>query len=325
MRRFLVIFTSLLVVVILALQFRRSHLISYEDAVERFSTGTSHFLDWKGIKLHYTDKGEGVPVILFHGYAGSFDNWGKLGEMFPEGYRLIIPDLPGLGLSQFPEDLPEGTDYIELYTDFSSHLIDELDLDSVYLVGNSMGGFLAWETTLRNEDKVKRLVLLNAAGYSVNDIGAFFIKLSQTRMFERITRKGAPKFIAWMAARGTLGDKSRLDMERLDAFYGMMNKEGSLDVIGQLGTSGQYPDSSRIREVDVPTLIVWGDRDAIIPVEHAYKFHRDIEGSRLLIYEGSGHVPMLENAERLAADITDFFETETAGGEIRGGISEVDR
>ena len=307
MKRFLIIFLAFVLVIAGALQFRRSHVISYETAVEKFATENSRFIDWRGVQLHYTDQGDGQPVMLLHGYAGSFDNWTKLVDVFPEGYRLIVPDLPGLGLSQFPNDLPEDVNLIDLYCDFSSHLIEQLELDSVYMVGNSLGGFLAWETALHNQKEVKKLVLLNAAGYSIDDIGAFFIRFSQTRVFKRIVKKGAPKFVARKAARGTLGDKSRLDEDRLDAFYGMINKEGSLEAIGQLGSSEQFPDSLRIGKIDIPTLIVWGNLDAIIPVAHAYKFDRDIPNSELLIYNGTGHVPMLEEPERLIKDMVTFF------------------
>lgn len=308
MKRFIPIFSAFVLVVILALQFRTDHVLSYEEAVSKFGTESSNFLEWKGIQLHYTDQGEGTPVILLHGYAGSFDNWSNLVELFPEDYRLIVPDLPGLGLSQFPHDLPHDINYVDFYCDFTQHIITELNLDSVYLVGNSLGGFLAWETALRNPEEVRKLVLLNAAGYSIDDIGAFFIKFSQTKVFKKIVRKGAPKFVTRTAAKGTLGDKSRLDEEHLDSFYGMINKEGTLDVISRLGTSEQFPDSSRISQVDIPTLIVWGDKDKIIPVEHAYKFHRDISDSKLIVYEGSGHVPMLENPDRLVVDMVALFE-----------------
>lgn len=287
--------------------FRKNHLIPYDEAVARFSTENSRFLEWQGARLHYTDQGQGVPVILFHGYAGSFDNWKRLVQHFPlDQYRLIVPDLPGLGLSEFPQVTGE-VDYQDLYADFSHHLITELGLDSVYLVGNSLGGLLAWETAIRNPDKVRKLVLLNAAGYSIEDIGSFFIKFSQSEAFRLVTKKGAPRFIAREAARRCLGDKSQLDPERVNAFYGLLNKEGNLEAIARLGASGQYPDSTRILQVNVPTLIVWGDQDGVIPVEHAYKFHRDIPGSRLVIYEGSGHVPMLENSEELTRDMLGFF------------------
>lgn len=292
---------------IIALIAGKNRIISYEEAVHEFSTPYSHFTEWKGVKLHYIDRGQGTPVMLLHGYAGSFDNWSVLAENFPGNYRLIIPDLPGLGLSQFPEDLPLDVSYIDLYTDFTHHLIEELELDSLYIVGNSLGGLLAWETTIR-EPRVKKLVLLNAAGYSIEDVGSYFIKFSQSRMFEIVAKRGTPKIVARQAAKGCLGDKSKLDKERVEAFSSMLNKEGTLEAIGRLGSSGQYPDSTQISQVNVPTLIIWGDKDGVIPVSHSYKFHRDIKGSELEIYEGSGHVPMLENPDRLRQDLIRFFD-----------------
>ncbi len=308
-KTFLVFLTVVLAVVV-AFQLREDHITSYEETIAKYSTAHSNHLDWRGIKWHYIDQGEGMPVMLLHGYAGSFSNLERLVEVFPEGYRLIIPDLPGLGLSQFPE-ISEDDDisYTDLYCDFTGHVIDELGLDSLYLVGNSLGGYLSWETTLRNQDKVKKLVLLNAAGYSVRDYGSFFIKFSQTNLFKSIAKKGVPFFVAKKAAKRCLGDPSRIDEDRVKAFYGLINKEGNLDVILQLGNSNEVPDSSRISGVKSPTLIVWGDKDGIVPVEHAYKFNRDIEDSELIIYEGSGHVPMIENPDRLIVDIINFFET----------------
>lgn len=308
MKKVLVFFTLLVLILASVIVFRKDNCIAYEDAVAKYQTEYSHFLDWKGVKLHYVDRGEGETVMLLHGYAGSFTNWNKLVDEFPEGYRLIIPDLPGLGLSQFPE-IADDEDFIELYCDFTHTLIEELDLDSIHIVGNSLGGFLAWETTLRNEDKIADLVLLNAAGYSVDDLNAFFIKLTRTKAFTFIAKKGIPKFMAASAAKRCMGDPSKVDRSRVDAFHDLVNKEGNLEVVARLGNSGQVPDSTRISNISVPTLIVWGDKDAIVPVAHAYKFNRDIKNSKLLIYEGSGHVPMIENTTRLMKDLEVFWDT----------------
>lgn len=306
MKKVLIFFSTIVLVLACIIIFRKDNNIPYEVAVAKYQTEYSHFLEWKGIKLHYVDMGEGPTVMLLHGYAGSFTNWNKLVDEFPEGYRLIIPDLPGLGLSQFPE-VAEDEDFIALYTDFTKTIIETLDLDSIHLVGNSLGGFLAWETALRNEDRVKDLVLLNAAGYSVEDLNAFFIKLTRTQFFTYIAKKGIPRFMSAAAAKRCMGDPSKAEKSRLEAFHDLVNKEGNLQVVAMLGNSGQAPDSTRISNIHVPTLIVWGDKDAIVPVEHAYKFNRDIEGSKLLIYEGTGHVPMIENSARLMKDLKSFW------------------
>ncbi len=309
MKKFLIGLGTFIVVIMLLVIFRKDNRISYEKALTLFSTPNSHFYDWNGIQLHYTDQGEGIPVVMLHGFGGSFDNWRKLIENFPEGYRLIAADLPGFGLSEYDANLAPETDLTEYYTQFTHDLIEQLELDSIYLIGNSLGGYLSWETTLRNHDKVKKLVLLNSAGYDSEDIKAFLINVTKSGMFEKIIRKGVPKAVTKYAAKRVIGDKSQKpDEQRLDSFYGLLNKEGTLETIFRIGSADHTMDTARIQNVDVPTLIVWGDKDAIVPVEHAYKFKRDIPNSKLLIYEGSGHIPMMENTAQLTNDIIDFFE-----------------
>ncbi len=309
MKKLGIVIVGLFLIIIGIFLFRPNLTMSYEDTVAQYETEYSKYLDWKGIKLHYIDKGEGPTVMLIHGFAGSFSNWNKLVEAFPEGYRLIIPDLPGLGLSQFPE-IPEDENLIELFADFTHTLIEELELDSIAIVGNSLGGFISWETTIRNQDKIASLVLLNSAGYDVEDTKALFIKLSKTQVFKQVVKKGAPKFVAVAAAKRCLGDPSKVDRGRVDAFHGLLNKEGNLETVSRLGSSNERPDSTRMSQVEVPTLIVWGDKDPVVPVEHAYKFHRDIKNSKLIVYEGSGHVPMIENTDRLMKDMLAFWNGE---------------
>lgn len=308
MKKFFLGTSALILVLVLLVVFRKNNRITYETAVEKFVTPNSKFFDWDGIKLHYTDKGEGIPVVMLHGFGGSFDNWRKLIEEFPEGYRLIAADLPGFGLSQYDPAIVGEPDLASYYTRFASDLIDELDIDSCYLMGNSLGGYLSWETTLLRGDKVKKLVLLNSAGYSEEDINGFLINAAKSGLFKKIAKKGIPRAATKFAAKRVIGDKTKKpDAQRLDSFYGLLNKEGTLETIQTIGSAPHVIDTLRIKEIAVPTLIIWGDKDNIIPVEHANKFKRDIPNSELIIYEGSGHIPMIENSERLIKDILGFF------------------
>lgn len=306
MKKILFSLTALVVLCFLVIAFRPNMITDANETKAKYETTYSKYLDWKGVKLHYIDKGQGQPIVLFHGFAGSFCNWNDLAATIPEGYRLIIPDLPGLGLSEFPE-IDENEDIIELFADFSTTLFEELDLRDAAVVGNSLGGYVGWETTVRNSDRVSSLVLLNSAGYSIADTDAFFIRLSKTKFFKQIIRKGVPTMLTKTAAKRCLGDPSKAKVTGLQSFHDMLNDEGNLQTVSIIGGCGQEPDSTKISQIEVPTLIVWGDLDNIIPVEHAYKFHRDIENSELLIYEGSGHVPMIENTERLSKDLMEFW------------------
>jgi pimeloyl-ACP methyl ester carboxylesterase len=303
-----------LLIPILLVAFRKDNRISYDVAIEKFQTPNSHFFEWNGIQLHYVERGEGIPVIMLHGFGGSFDNWRKLTEAFPPGYRLIAADLPGFGLSEYDENLDVNTNLTEYFTQFTHDLLEELKVDSCYLIGNSLGGFLAWETTLRNEDKVKKLVLLNSAGYSADDIKATLIQATKSPLFKGMINKGVPKSFVRYAATRVIGDTENYqpDSQRLASFYGLMNKEGTLEMVQRIGASDHTIDTTRIQNIKIPTLIVWGNNDHIVPVDHAYKFHRDIANSKLLIYDGSGHVPMMENTNRLMADILEFFNSESS-------------
>ncbi|MCB9257684.1 MAG: alpha/beta hydrolase, partial [Chitinophagales bacterium] len=98
-----------------------------------------------------------------------------------------------------------------------------------------------------------------------------------------------------------------IDPELFDRKYGMMNKEGNLDYLRQLASYKEFMDTSLIKEIQSPTLLIWGTEDEIIPYSHAERFARDLPNNVFLTYENCGHVPMLEELEKCAADIQYFF------------------
>ncbi len=291
----------------LLLAFRKDHKLTPTEAKEKIATDFSNYVQWKDGLIHYTDKGKGTPILFIHGYAGSFHNWEKLIDVFPEGYRLIAIDLPGFGLSDFPSDVDSNVQYVDLYTEFTDYFINKLELDSVYIVGNSLGGYVAWETALRSNKKVKKLALLNAVGYNLEDLQSFLAKLMERKSIELILRNGVPKVLTKEAFARCLGDRSKMDENRMEVSYCLINKVGTLETIRQIAMSGQQPDSNRISLINQPTLILWGDKDRVVPVEHAYKFERDIPNNKLIIYEGSGHIPMIENTDETLNDLLHFF------------------
>jgi len=130
---------------------RPNLVISKAEAKARFTQPTSHFIHWRGSEIHYTDEGQGVPVLMIHGFGGSFLNWNKLRDRMNTDCRVIRVDLPGFGLSDLPEPDGAGTNFTQQYRDFMTFFLDTLHLDSLYVIGNSMGGMMAWalpQTTL---------------------------------------------------------------------------------------------------------------------------------------------------------------------------------
>ena len=285
---------------------RPSLIISKEEAKKELALPSSHFITWRGAELHYTDEGSGYPVLLIHGFGGSLRNFSKLADNLKGQFRVIRIDLPGFGLSDFP-DMGDKPDYIKMYHDYLTFMFDTLHLDSVYVMGNSMGGGVACIAAADHPDKVKKLVLLGSAGYDVANIsGKLF--MFKYKSVGHIFDKGMPMFMSESGLEKCFADKSKVDPRVWRLNNQFTNREGNIQNMLAIARSNQVPDSGIIKKVQCPTLIVWGKEDEIIPVEHAAKFHRDIKNSRVIIYDPCGHTPMMEKTEDLTKDFLQFVK-----------------
>lgn len=312
MKKAIKIILVLLVTVIVggalyAAALRPNLVVSKAEDKARFTQPTSHFLHWRGADIHYTDEGQGIPVVMIHGFGGSFLNWNKLRDETKDDYRVIRLDLPGFGLSDLPEPDGEKTDFVQQYRDFMTFFIDTLHLDSFYLVGNSMGGMMAWGTAADHPDKVKKLVLISSAGYDLEKISNKVARFMKIPFMERLFTRGLPLSSSQSSAENVYADHSKINPESVRNNNMMWNKEGNIHAACAIVRGGHYPDSAIITKVQCPTLILWGREDKIVPVEHASRFQRDIKGSQLLIFDTCGHCAMLERPDETAAAIKKFF------------------
>ncbi len=304
-----IIIGVLLLVIIISLAiifFRPSNILSKEAANSRFVTEHSKFINWKDADLHYTDEGEGIPLVMIHGYGGSHRNFGKIAGILKKDFRVIRVDLPGFGLSDFPKIDEQNTDLIQLYREYLTFFLNELQLDSVYLMGNSMGGWMAWEAAVDNAHKVKKLALMCSAGYEMDKVSERAASLMKKKFVERVFSRGMPMYFSEDGAKKCYYDHSKINAEEVKNNNALWNRAGNIHAAFLLAGSGQIPDTARVSLVQCPTLIVWGKEDEIIPSEHAYKFQQAIAGSKLVMYEKCGHIPMIENTEQTAKDFLLF-------------------
>jgi pimeloyl-ACP methyl ester carboxylesterase len=276
----------------------------------RYASPHSHFVNWRGAEIHYEDEGNGIPLIMIHGYGGSYRNFDKIAALLKDDFRVIRVDLPGFGLSDFPAVDENNTDLLQLYRDYMTFILDTLQLDSAYLMGNSMGGWMAWETAVENPQRIKKLVLMCSAGYEMEKVSENAAALMKKGgLMETLFMKGMPEYMSWNGAKKCWHDDSRINPADVKVNNDMWNRDGNIHAAFLLAGSGQFPDTVRITRVSCPTLIVGGKEDEIIPYTHAYKFQRDIKNSRLIIYENCGHVPMIENARQLKEDFVQFVKS----------------
>jgi pimeloyl-ACP methyl ester carboxylesterase len=251
-----------------------------------------------GTPVNYVDVGSGEedPVVLVHGLGGQWQNWLENIPRLAVDRRVVAMDLPGFGLTPMPED-EEIT--ISGYGRCVNALCDKLGLGGIDLVGNSMGGYVAAEVAIQFPERVSRLVLVSAAGISsaetlqapILTFGriATAIATNSAARHRRLAARPLTRHVSLaLVARHPRLLKADLAYE---GFFKGAGKPGFDDA---LRASLDYDFRDRLPEVKVPTLIVWGERDSIIPVRDADEFERLIEDSRKIVMKDTGHIPMAE-------------------------------
>lgn len=291
--------------------FRTDHRMTQAEAEEYLFGPNSRYIDWRDIKLHVIEEGAGPTVFIVHGLGGNCRSFDDMAATLSPHFRVVRFDLPGFGLSGIPEfDEPEP-DLIQMHRDMIRFMIDRFGGgDSVAFIGNSLGGWISWETAAMAPHQVNKLVLLGPAGYEMEQIAAEVTGWLKNPVVRFTIAKG----LSFEMAMGNLNYSAHRD-DLLDTVaywnkYAASNKEGNLDWMVRLATYDKFADTTLIPKVQAPTLIIWGTEDAVIPYRHAAKFKRDISNARLITYEDCGHVPMLEYPERTANDVLQFLRGE---------------
>lgn len=268
-----------------------------------------------GRAVNLVDLGEGPAVVFIHGLSGSWQNWLENLPEFARDHRVVALDLPGFGHSEMPEQRITMTHYAATV----DAVLTTLGIDRAAVVGNSMGGFVAVDMALHHPERVAALVLVAAAGLSVERMRNDRAMLAMRRLERLIT--GYNGFISTrsdlMSRRAGLrrqvlrlvaAHPDRLPAPLVSEQLKASGKPGFIDAVEALTT---YPIRARLPEIACPTLVIWGERDRLVPVADAARFTRGITGSRKLIYADTGHVPMLERPERFNADLRAFLGSVT--------------
>ena len=278
-------------------------------------------IDVYGTPVNYidvgTDTGDEEPVVLVHGLGGQWQNWLENIPRLALDRRVIAMDLPGFGLTPEPAD-EEDRLTIPRYGEYVNELCNKLGLEEVELVGNSMGGYVAAEVAIQFPERVKRLVLVSAAGISSAQTLQAPI-LTFGRVATAIATNTASRF-RHLAARPMTRHFSLLLVARHprllkpDLVYeGFMKGAGKPGFDDALRASLDYDFRDRLPDVKVPTLIVWGEKDSIIPVRDADEFERLIDDSRKVVMKDTGHISMAERPETFNDVLVEFLaETGTA-------------
>lgn len=282
---------------------RRSLIVPKQTIRHQLQQFRSNYFEWRGQQFHFIDEGVGVPILMIHGFGGSHYNFEKLSSLLKNDFRVIRIDLPGFGLSDFPNQDP---DLVNMYRTFISAFVENLRLADFYIMGCSLGGYLSWLYTLDHPEKLKGLVLLNSFGYDVKQIRKRVLRVARFRIAKPFFQKGIPPALLRKSLSRGYENPAIID----DAFFfrseQFFNTEGNIDAFLKLTTYSNFPPQSLIKNIDAPTLIFWGKQDKLIPVEYAFRFHQDIKNSTLVLLDNCGHVSMTEQPEKVRLAFTDW-------------------
>ena len=287
---------------------RKDLTLTKEYVKEKYVLPNSKFINWNGTEIHYTESGSGFPILMIHGFGGSNRDFILLDSMVHDKYRVIRVDLPGFGLSDFPKQTEENPDYIKVYDDYFTFLLDTLHLDYCYVMGNSLGGLMSWNLAVKHPSVVKKLILFNSAGYDMAEV----IKSANAKVFkygivQLLLQKGIPKFFTKRGMQRVFYNKSLLTVDREQRINDFWNRKGNMQQILNMASSDKFLDQNLIKQIACPTLIVWGKQDKVVHPKYAERFHSDIMKSRVIMYDSCGHVPMLERPKDVARDVQKFM------------------
>jgi pimeloyl-ACP methyl ester carboxylesterase len=262
-------------------------------------------------RLNYVDLGTGdLPVLFLHGLGGNWTAWLENLHATARGHRVVAVDLPGFGKSRPSSD---GTS-IPGYARTIERFCDTVGLDRFILVGSSLGGWVAAELAMRIPSRVHAMVLVDAAGM----VPTWLERTKAVNMMRgaALGAPYAPRFRHTIAARPRLRDMalkytvaqpSRLAADLVYMALPEAPDPGFVPAFTACRRSWSEGWCDRLTEIEFPTLIVWGERDALLPLRHAREWARRLRGSELKVIKGAGHLPMLERPAEFNATLLEFL------------------
>lgn len=255
---------------------------------QRYPAGTPFRAQYRtidGTRLRMIDTGRGTPVVFIHGFGASMYGWRyQLPVVVAAGYRVVVIDNRGFGFSDKPAHGYTNAAYAKLIVS----LLDSLGIASAVLVGHSMGGAIAAEVALAHPDRVRGMVLIDAAGYGVRWPGV--LKVARWPFVGAIATSFRSRWFTGRVLRSTFADPSKVAEADVDQYYAPVPDPGYGRALRGVLREFRFDSlGGRLAGVQAPTLILWGDQDRWIPLRDGSRFARELQRSELALLSRSGH------------------------------------
>ena len=289
---------------------------SVADLRGRWARAPSAFLNVAGMQIHLRDEGppdDPTPIVLLHGTLSSLHTWEGWVEALKSERRVIRFDLEGHGLSG---PSPDGVYSVHNDVRLVIAVLDALEIQRCVLGGNSLGGGVAWRVALACPARVEKLILVDSDGYHTRPISRpIAFHFAWLPMLDWLVRNTFPRGLMAQGLRNVYGNPRKVSPALIEQYQELARCKGNRRALIERGREWRrgltMADSARIAELKMPTLIIWGGRDRLVPPEAAHRFHRDIARSELVMFDDLGHLPQEEDPVRTVAAVKQFLGLKT--------------
>jgi pimeloyl-ACP methyl ester carboxylesterase len=286
---------------------------SVDSLVTLWAPPPSDFMYVKGQFVHFRDEGprtDPTPLVLIHGTAASLHTWqGWVGELRGRK-RVITFDLPGFGLTgPFTGQYPRDDYHADNLARFTLDFLDALHVRRFAIGGNSLGGEVAWRVATLAPARVDRLILVDATGYAFKpELIPLGFRMTRVPVLNRIGEYLTPRVLVEQSVRDVYADPSRVTGALVDRYFELLTRQGNRHALNlRMEEVARDLEPERIKTLKLPTLILWGAKDRLVPPVNAHHFQQDIAGSQLVIFPDLAHVPHEEDPRASIVPVRAFL------------------
>ncbi|HVB49798.1 MAG TPA: alpha/beta fold hydrolase [Burkholderiales bacterium] len=282
---------------------------SVDSLKARWAPPPSRFIALQGMMVHVRDQGprdDPLPIVLIHGTSASLHTWEGWVGALERTRRVITMDIPGFGLTG-PD--PEADYRIRRYVRFITGLLDTLGVERCVLGGNSLGGEIAWNVAVDAPRRVAALILVDSGGYAFESRSVpLGFRIARVPLLRNLVAHLLPRGMVAASVRNVYGNPSLVTDALVDRYYELTLRAGNRRALAErFSQLRPGANAARIPTIAVPTLILWGGRDRLIPLAYGERFAHDIKGSVLVSFDDLGHVPQEEDPARTVVPVEQFL------------------
>jgi len=282
--------------------------------IEQLVDTDSRFVEVNGVNVHYKIYGQGEPTfVLLHGFGASVFSWREVVEPLAQYGTVIAYDRPAFGLTERPLEWESENPYgPQAQVDIVIGLMNELGVEKAILVGNSAGGTVSMQVALQHPERVEALILVDAAVYAGGGAPSWSRPILKTPQMNHL----GPLIARQLQAQGVefiktaWHDPSKITQDIFDGYQKPLQTENWDKALWQLTVASEESGLvERLAEITLPTLVITGDDDRIVPTEQSLRLADELPNAELKVITQSGHLPHEEKPVEFMQAVTEFLST----------------